>query len=271
MAPIGNGAPPVYTDGMTEPLAMTRAQARQFDAYAIETLRIPSLLLMENAGRAVAELLLQLEPSLAGGSAGRGGGGGAGEAASNLAVLCGKGNNAGDGFVAARQLAARGVGVTTLMLSPPAALANDARTNFDILASLGLGVVDLSAHAAGGAELRDALDRAAGQAAWLVDALLGTGATGAPREPLHTAIEWMNRRPARRLAIDIPSGLDCDRGAAAGAAVRADVTCTFAAAKPGLLSPAAAAFVGALPVAPLGLPPAAARPAIASSSASNDG
>jgi NAD(P)H-hydrate epimerase len=88
----------------------------------------------------------------------------------------------------------------------------------------------------------------------VVDALLGTGARGAPRAPLDTVVQELNRLPARRLAIDIPSGLDCDTGEAHQPAFRADHTCSFVAAKPGLVRPSARAYVGQLHVLDIGVP-----------------
>jgi NAD(P)H-hydrate epimerase len=85
--------------------------------------------------------------------------------------------------------------------------------------------------------------------------MLGTGATGEPRPPLDDAIRWMNEQPARRLAVDLPSGLDCDTGVAASATVKADVTCTFVAVKSGFLRPEARAFLGKVHVVDIGVPP----------------
>ena len=230
------------------PLVLTREQVRRVDAIAIERYGISGLVLMENAGRGAVEALLAFEPALVAGS---GPGGRAPRLAGEpfIAILCGKGNNAGDGFVIARHLEIRGVAVRVMLLAAPSELAGDALANFAILQQCGVPIVDVS-HG----DVAAQLDAHAGGASWLVDALLGTGATGEPREPFATAIRWMNAQPARRLAIDVPSGLDCDSGAAAAATVRADLTVTFAAAKPGLLAPQAVAYVGELIVADIGLP-----------------
>ncbi len=90
--------------------------------------------------------------------------------------------------------------------------------------------------------------------AWAVDALLGTGTRGAPRPPLDSAIRAMNQLPARRLAVDIPSGLDADHGQPSDPTVRADLTCTFVAAKPGLVAPLARPYVGQLHCVDIGVP-----------------
>jgi NAD(P)H-hydrate epimerase len=228
---------------MVQPLVLTCAQSRLVDRLAIDEYGIPGVVLMENAGRGAVDVLLELDPGLTRTPAG------------SVAILCGKGNNAGDGFVIARHLDLRGVAATVLCISPPSDLTGDALTNYQILARSGAHVVDLSAAAAADpGSLPPRLDACAGDAAWLVDALLGTGVAGAPREPLRTAIEWMNSRPARRLAVDLPSGLDGDTGEVRGVAVRADATCTFVAAKPGLLTSAAAPWVGDLRIVAIGVP-----------------
>jgi NAD(P)H-hydrate epimerase len=226
---------------MTKPLVLTRDESRLVDRIAIDQLGIPGAVLMENAGRGVVDVLLRIDPALTESAA--------------VAILCGKGNSAGDGFVIARQLAVRGVKAITILLCPPAELTGDARANYEVLARAGAPLIDLSAIAKNELpSLPAALDQHASAANWLVDALLGTGATGAPREPFRTAIRWMNSQPARRLAVDVPSGLDCDTGLAADEAVRADVTCTFVAAKPGLFNSAAASWVGQLHVLDIGVP-----------------
>ena len=90
---------------------------------------------------------------------------------------------------------------------------------------------------------------------WIVDAMLGTGARGEPRPPIDAAIDWMNAQPARKLAVDVPSGLDCDTGEPAVHTIRADHTCTFAAMKIGFTQPAAKPFTGTVHVCDIGVPP----------------
>ena len=167
-----------------------------------------------------------------------------------VVILTGKGNNAGDGFVIARHLDIRGVTVRVLMLAPRSELIGDARANADILGHTDVPMIELAEDA-----VHSQLEVHAAGATWLIDALLGTGASGEPREPLATAINWMNAQPARRLAVDLPSGLDCDTGQPAGATVRADVTCTFVALKPGFMRPQARSFLGEVHVVSIGIPP----------------
>ncbi len=216
---------------MERPL-LTREQCREVDRRAICELGIPGIVLMENAGRGVAEFLLNC-------------------AANNVAILCGKGNNAGDGFVIARHLAVHGVVPSVILLADPSQLTGDALTNYTILLKSGTRIVDLS----GGANLESALDSLNTDAQWLVDAMLGTGAVGDPREPYRSAIDWMNRQNSQRLAVDIPSGLDCNTGQAAASTVRANVTCTFVAAKIGFNNPAALKYLGEVRVIPIGIDP----------------
>ena len=90
---------------------------------------------------------------------------------------------------------------------------------------------------------------------WLIDAMLGTGAQGEPRPPFDVAIDWMNAQSGKKLAVDVPSGLDCDTGQPAGHTIRADHTCTFAAMKIGYLQPSAKPFTGEVHVCDIGVPP----------------
>jgi NAD(P)H-hydrate epimerase len=99
------------------------------------------------------------------------------------------------------------------------------------------------------------LTRVAHGADWLIDAMFGTGARGEPRPPFDTAIEWMNAQPSRKLAVDVPSGLDCDTGEPAVHTIRADHTCTFGVMKIGFTIPAAREFTGTIRVCDIGVPP----------------
>jgi NAD(P)H-hydrate epimerase len=212
---------------------LTRAQSRDIDRYAIEELRVLGIVLMENAGRGAAEVLLSREPT-----------------AHKVLVLCGKGNNGGDGFVIARHLAIHGVAVQVVLFASPTDLTGDAKTNYEIVKRMDLPLIDLSQ----ATNMKSCLANLVDGVDWIVDAMLGTGAIGEPREPYRTAIEWMNEQPIRKLAVDVPSGLDCDTGQPSAATVRADVTCTFHAPKVGFLQPSAAEFLGELHVISIGIP-----------------
>ncbi len=210
---------------------LTREEVRRIDQCAIEQFEIPGMVLMENAGRGCVDTLLRLGV--------RG----------PVIIGCGKGNNAGDGLVMARHLQRHGVAARLLFWSPPDELQGDAGVNYRIAQHAELPL-DILTNDVTGERLRELL---AG-ADWIVDALLGTGARGAPRRPLDRVIEQLNDHPARKMSLDLPSGLDCDTGHVASPTFRADHTCTFVAAKPGLLRPAAAPFVGTLHVIDIGVP-----------------
>lgn len=186
---------------------------------------------MENAGRGCVEILTAL------GCAGP------------VMIVCGKGNNAGDGFVIARHLDLRGVPVSIILLGSPDGLRGDAAANYAILARSQLPVIDLSRQFDS-----DRFVAELNRAEWVVDALLGTGSTGSPRAPMDEAIRLMNAAKAKRLAIDLPSGLDCDSGEPAEPTLRADHTCTFVAPKVGFSNPMAATYLGRVHVVDIGAP-----------------
>ena len=221
-------------------VAFTRAQSRAVDELAIRAYGICGLVLMENAGRGVVDALLKIDSSLLQSD----------EADRRVTILCGKGNNAGDGFVIARHLEIRGALPQVVLLAPAGELQGDAQTNFSILQQTDVSIVDLSSCV----DVTHALGNAASDSTWIVDAMLGPGAKGPPREPYRTAIEWMNSQPKLRMAVDVPSGLDCDTGQPAMPTVRADHTCTFVAPKIGFATAAAKEFVGHLHVVSIGIP-----------------
>src|SRR5436190_13955672 len=197
---------------------------RAADSWAIEQQGVPSLELMEAAGAAVAEAAREVA--------------GAGPAR----VVCGKGNNGGDGLVAARRLGETGYEVEVLLLWPAAELSPDARANLDRFAG--------PAREIGPGELAGAL---AGSSA-VVDAIFGTGFSGAPRAPADGAIEAINGCGAPVVAADIPSGVDASTGEAEGVAVEARVAVSFHAAKRGRAIAPGKALRGELRVAEIGIP-----------------
>jgi NAD(P)H-hydrate epimerase len=213
------------------PIAFTREQSRRVDQIAIDEFGFSGLVLMENAGRGVADVLCRL------GIAGP------------VVICCGKGNNAGDGFVIARHLDLRGHKARILLWAKPDELTGDAATNFQILAKTDVPIEVFGAEydAARLAELLDG-------AAWIVDGLLGTGARGEPRPPLDAVIEQINAAAAPKLAIDLPSGLDCDTGHPSQHTIRAAETCTFVTAKIGFFGSEAASYLGRLHVLDIGAP-----------------
>jgi NAD(P)H-hydrate epimerase len=167
-----------------------------------------------------------------------------------VVICCGKGNNGGDGLVIARHLDLFGLPVRALLFADPESLSGDARVQFQVLTRLGFPI---EVHP--GPLDRASLDETLAGAAWVVDALYGTGLKGPVRAPHDTVIEAINAASARVLAVDIPSGLDGDTGQPLGPTVRAEHTATFLACKRGLALPEARAWTGTIHVLPIGLPP----------------
>lgn len=215
--------------------ALTCQQMRELDVLAIEHVGIPGVVLMENAGRAVAEFIHDtlIDP-----------------ANSHVLILCGAGNNGGDGFVVARHLHNAGIKVTLALAVPPDRLRGDAAVNLRIAERMELCFLH-AFESDGLAEIRAEAEHAD----VIVDALLGTGSKGAPRGPMAELVQIANALPrARRVAIDIPSGLDGDSGEAHEPCFRADATVTMAAAKIGLEVPTARPFVGRVVVVDISVP-----------------
>lgn len=217
-------------------LVLTRNQSRQVDVLAVERWGFSSLVLMENAGRAAADKLCQINKD-----------------SLPVSIFCGKGNNGGDGFVMARHLQLRGVPVQVLIFHEPQDFSADALANFKILEQCQIPCLQLNSPP-DPEHWQSALEQACHNSAWLVDALLGTGSSGPPRSPLDTVIQWVNASSAQRLALDLPSGLDCDTAEVEEIAIRADWTFTFAATKPALIRKDATEYVGNVQVCDIGVP-----------------
>jgi len=224
---------------MNQP-TLTRDQIRELDRRAIDEYGIPGMVLMENAGRGVVDVLSAL---------GVGG---------PVVVCCGKGNNGGDGFVIARHLDLRGVAVRVLLFAAPEALGGDAAANYQILCKAGVPIEVFDEHVRA-----NTLDKSLAGAEWIVDALLGTGAHGDPRPPLDVVIaainiaainNAVNNSGAKILSVDLPSGLDCDTGRAGRPTILAAHTCTFVAPKPGFFVPGVDRYTGQLFFCCIGAP-----------------
>jgi NAD(P)H-hydrate epimerase len=209
---------------------LSRAEVRSIDATAAEELGLPTLVLMENAGRGAAE---RLRARLREGD--------------RVVIACGPGNNGGDGAVVARHLDAWGFAVRVLWFADPARLRGDAAAQYAILAKSG---IDQASIAEDSADL-DPLWR---DAAWVVDGLLGTGLTRPADGLLKLTIESLNRSRRPVLALDVPSGLDVDSGVPLGLSVRATFTVTFVAPKIGFARPGASDYTGAVEVVEIGVP-----------------
>jgi len=219
---------------------VTAGEMRAIDQYAIRTIGLPSLVLMENAGRAVAEEVIRLSERL-GLPRGRSG------RPPRWLILTGKGNNGGDGIVAARHLAEAGYEVHVLYAVPPEDWQGEAAVQRDVAARIGL---PSSVYRPGEAVNWERWDG-------IVDALLGTGSAGAPREPYASLIREANASGLPIVAVDLPSGLNADTGETANPCIRARVTVALALMKRGLLLYPGAEAAGEVVVRPIGIPPAA--------------
>jgi len=210
---------------------LTRAQVRELDRRAIEEFGVPGIILMENAGRGAAEVLMRLNAER-----------------KPVIVLCGKGNNGGDGYVIARHLDNHGWPVSVWALVNPNELRGDAATNAKIVQESGISLFPV----------HENIDATANDlssfSGWLVDALFGTGFAGALTYPYDRVVDAINASRAKVLAVDIPSGLDCDTGVPLGSAVHAHHTVTFVAPKAGFANPAATAYLGQVHVVDIGAP-----------------
>jgi hydroxyethylthiazole kinase-like uncharacterized protein yjeF len=205
---------------------VTAAEMRELDRLTIEELGIPGALLMEHAGRAVASEVEQLVPGRL-----------------RAAIVCGSGNNGGDGFVCARWLREHGHDVCVVLGSGRPHPGGDAALHLGVYERQGGAVVELDGLAAvlAGADV-------------VIDALFGTGLTRPIEGALADVIAQMNAAPALRVAVDIPSGLDADTGRTLGVCVDADLTVTFAFAKIALVSSPGFERCGVLKVVEIGIP-----------------
>ena len=216
---------------------LTAAEMRGVDERAVRDLGIPGAALMENAGRGAAEAILAALPSL-----------GVRGAGARVAIVCGKGGNGGDGFVVARHHARARLRPDVLLLAAPSELRGDAAGKYREMRRAGIAARVVREAPALGAALR--------RAAFVVDAMLGTGSRGAPAGVTADAIQRVNASGRPVVALDIPSGLPADGDEPQGPAIRAALTTTFAAPKRGLVMGAGVELAGRVQVVPIGVPPA---------------
>lgn len=209
---------------------------RAIDEATSRDFGVPSILLMELAGKCVGDEVWRLL------------GDEARKKRPRVAVVCGGGANGGDGYSAARHLLNAGADVTVFRVSKEPAVGSDSRLEFDALRKLAVSVIDASN---GDVTPHEAWLRTADV---VVDAIFGTGLTRDVEGAHLTTIDLLNALGAKRLAVDVPSGLDADTGQPQGATVRADVTVTMGLPKRGLLLYPGAEFVGELVVADIGIP-----------------
>ena len=214
----------------------TAAEMRELDRLAIDTYGIPGVVLMENAGAQVARILWQEFPDLS---------------RRRIAVLCGPGNNGGDGFVIARYLHNASVAVRVFIVGEPERIRGEARTHLEMLRCAGI-----APQAANTSESVQAVCAQLAEYDILIDALLGTGLKAGVSGFFQQVITAMNASARPVVAVDVPSGLSADVGTLLGGHVRAHLTVTMALPKQGLLLYPAAEHVGKLVVVDIGFPAA---------------
>ncbi len=223
---------------------LSREAVRQIDHLAVERYAMPSIVLMENAAIGLAAHAIAMLGELG---------------TTRAVILAGPGNNGGDGFALARHLHNEGCDPTLLITCDPAKYTGDAATNLTIARKMGIPIFGLD-----GAQGAEVLEKAADGPVLLVDCLLGTGLRDAPRGVMRDAILHVNRLRAPGvavLAVDVPSGLDCNTGEPASIlaglsalAIEADTTVTFVALKRGFLQLGAQRWTGEVFVAGIGAP-----------------
>ena len=214
-------------------------QCRAFDQYLIQQQSVPGVILMENAGRSCAELILQqhrYEPL-------------------RVSILCGCGNNGGDGFVIARHLLNAGAQVAVSLFAEPQRYTGDAKIMLDCLVPLQANIThwDETQSAAQAEAAIGAIDNQ--PCHWCIDALLGTGVRGPLRPNIAQAVTTANRLPLKRFAVDVPTGLDPLSGQAGESVFKADFCGTFVASKSGFQNPAAKNYLGEVAVIDIGFTP----------------
>jgi NAD(P)H-hydrate epimerase len=213
------------------PRLLNASQAKRIDMRAREILAIPTLVLMENAGRQVAEQAFRRLGL-----------------SKKVAVFCGKGNNGGDGLVAARHLLCRGIKADVFLAGKIKEVKNEARLNLEILLRLKCPLQQVNQRNL--CLIRTRLSRYS----LIIDALLGVGLKGRVEGFYRQLIALINSSRAYVLAVDIPSGLDATTGQSLGLSVKADETVTFVAKKHGMITPEGRRLCGRVVVKDLGVP-----------------
>ncbi|MFO8053120.1 MAG: NAD(P)H-hydrate epimerase [Candidatus Omnitrophota bacterium] len=212
---------------------MTAEQMKKVDKTAIEEFGIPSLALMENAGRSASDIAYGMLI----------------DKKSKLICICGKGNNGGDGFVCARHLINKGINVLVFLACSRDQLKGDAKINFSILEKMNASICELKKE-----DDFANLENEIINSELVVDAIFGVGITGEIRKPYSEIIEIINKNKNKILALDIPSGLEATKGISLGSCIKADKTITFAACKTGLVKNQGLEYSGEIIVADISIP-----------------
>jgi hydroxyethylthiazole kinase-like uncharacterized protein yjeF len=211
--------------------AVTKEQIQALDRLAMAKIGVPSLALMENAGARVAQEVLKLR---------RG-------PKERVVVVCGVGNNAGDGFVAFRHLVNAGAAVQIFLVGEPEKLKNDPKVNYEILlrCAYKVNVID---------RVTPVFKRSVGRSAVIVDALFGVGLSRPVEDPFKNVIAFLNQANKKIVAVDVPSGLDATTGEVLGIAVKATRTVTMSCPKQGFFKGMGPQLTGKIVVADIGIP-----------------
>lgn len=218
-------------------ITMTVEQCRQFDQRAINVIGIPGAVLMENAGRGCAQIIIDRLKQ----SGGR-----------KVCIFCGTGNNGGDGFVIARHLHNAGLLPSVFVCGESVKIKGDAEINYKIVLKMNIpvGVIAPAAE-----NVEEQVAAAGGDCDLIADAIFGTGFKGVLKGGFEKIVKKINSLKKPIVAVDCPSGLDCDTGEPAGVAIKADITVTFAAAKRGFKTPQSQKYTGHIYVASIGVEP----------------
>jgi NAD(P)H-hydrate epimerase len=216
---------------------LTRQKVRDFDSWAINTAGVPGVVLMENAGRGCGEIIIAELKKRKG---------------SKVCVFCGTGNNGGDGFVIARHLRNCGFNVIIVICGPASKIKGDAEVNYKIASNMKIAIKELQPSAD---DMEKSVKALANDCDLIVDAIFGTGLTGELRDDFVRLINTINSLNKPIIAVDIPSGLDCDTGLPLNTAIKAAATVTFAAAKKGFKNPQSIEYTGRVYIASIGIEP----------------
>lgn len=214
--------------------SVTAQKMKEIDRRAIQEYGIASIVLMENAGRGVSEVAIRMLQDTGN---------------NRVSIFCGKGNNGGDGFTAARHLINKEVEVVTFLVGRREELSADTQTNFKILLKMGMKIEDIQDD--------DGLKRIKEKVLntdLIIDALLGIGLSGEVKGLYKRMIEFLNQIPNPILSVDVPSGLDADSGRVCGAAIKAKKTATLGLVKSGLVTEEGINYAGEVVVIDIGIP-----------------
>jgi hydroxyethylthiazole kinase-like uncharacterized protein yjeF len=220
-----------------ERIIMNRDEVRAFDSWAINKIGIPGVVLMENAGRTCAELIKERLKDIP---------------APKVSIFCGTGNNGGDGYVIARHLINSDYDITVVICGDKSKIKGDAKINLEILQRMDCNIEQLDLK---GENISEQVTAFAANPDMIVDAIFGTGLKGVLRGEYKELIDSINYRGCPILAVDIPSGLDCDTGRPLDTAIKAELTVTFAAVKEGFTNAESAQYTGRIYVASIGIEP----------------